>query len=178
MKLREGSRDASKTTKVVAGIIVATLGAVASILSIIAFIRSNDAPDKFEGQITRPEAAKNFVDFAKANDGKIVYLNVECIYSEEGSCAQNQDPISKDPVLEVYTGSRCELGQGCKGGNWFRIHYDPNTSDASVSNGPYGAGSLVIKGYFSASLRGVLGANPQEIINFQLNAVDRKDVPS
>ena len=59
MKLREGFRNASKTTKVVAGIIVATLGAVASILSIVAFIKSNDAQTNLraKSQDRRPPKA-------------------------------------------------------------------------------------------------------------------------
>ena len=46
-----------------------------------------------------------------------------------------------------------------------------DTFDAQLDNGPYGAGHIVVHGYFAISLRQALGSAPPEVQHIFLRAV-------
>lgn len=49
---------------------------------------------------------------------------------------------------------------------------DDAGTNAIVSNGSYGAGGVVLKGYFEVSVDGVEGSAPPDVQNIYLKGVD------
>ncbi len=188
-----GARMASNP-KVLIGAGVTVLGAVASVVTILAFF-SSGVP-RFAGDVSDAGAAARFVEFATGHDQAIVHVDLECVESEAARCDARSTPPGFDTmgqlVLAVYPGATkpapeacgslvlvaetVPTGAPCEDVSWFHVHI-PEAGDAQLSNGPTGAGSIVLKGYFSVSVRGPLGTAPPGVSNIVLNAINAAEVP-
>jgi hypothetical protein len=156
--------------------VTAWIGTAAAIIGIIGGIIGiakaceDDPPPKgpatFTGELNSPTSADKFVSLANANDGKVVRLNVTCRYGGL-VCEGNSRPslTGEDALLPVFTRT---------GRYYFHIYTEG--SDATANNGSYGAGSLVVKGYFTVNVQGELGSEGRGIQNVDLHGVSAAQV--
>ena len=151
------------------------LGATASVLSILAFFSDGDVP-RFTAEISSLSSARAFVTFIEAHDQEIISLDITCTESDTARClTRGGVPGRPGVVVKVYTGEDCRETDDCPGTYWINVQYEG--TDAHVANGPTGAGSVTVKGYFSVALQGVLGNTaPVEVLNVRLRGLNQADV--
>ena len=142
------------------GIIAAIIGITSGGIAIVKSLQNH--LDTFEGNVAQQTTADNFVSFTNNHDGKVVWLNITCVSSTVMCFVPGE---TQETTLPIHATS---------GEYWF--HIDTAGTDAQANNGQYGAGLLVVKGYFEVSVQGVLGAYPQEVQNTFLKGVDSSAV--
>ncbi|HWS82849.1 MAG TPA: hypothetical protein VN207_01170 [Ktedonobacteraceae bacterium] len=167
MALSTGKKITWKQIGALIGILAAFIGIVTGAMAIVQSLQNRI--DRFEGDVTQQGTADSFINFAKDHDTKVVWLNITCVRGSlsVSCCAATRidcdapPQMGKDIILSVH---------GTSAKYWF--HINAADSDAQINNGSYGAGSLVIKGYFEFSVQGVLGAEPQDVQNVFLKGID------
>src|SRR5258708_10943410 len=117
--------------------------------------------DRFEGDVTRQATADSFISFIKNHDAKVIWMNISC--AETTTCYVPGE--TQEIILPI---------QASSGKYWF--HINTAGTDAQANNGSYGAGALVLKGYFEVSVQGVLGSDPQDVENIFLKGIDSSTV--
>jgi hypothetical protein len=163
----------SNLWKIFGGICV-LIGAIAGVIVIVAHFQNTI--DRFEGDISQQATADGFVSFALGHDTKTVWVNVVCHYYQPGHPCETGDASSplvsqgeaeNDTVIAVHATA---------GDYW--IHINTASTDAAADNGSFGAGTIVIKGYFSVNDRGGLGSTPSNVYNILLKGVDSSTIKS
>ena len=186
---RRGGSPVWRLGKVTAGIVVG-LATIASF--VVAWLQLNSQLEQIEAQtrppvifdqrIDSPASVSAFISFATENDYQVRRVNLECLLDEgQGSCAWVRQAAvateSGETILYVSTKPGCRLsvqnvnptGSDCVT-HWIHVRKgDP--FDAQVDNGEFGAGNVVVRGYFAISLRNALGSAPQNVRHIFLRAV-------
>jgi hypothetical protein len=185
---RRASSPVWRLGKVAAGIVVG-LATIASF--VVAWLQLKSQLEQIEAQtrppvifdqrIDSPASVSAFVSFATENDYQVRRVNLECLLDEgQGSCAWVRQAVaseSGETILYVSTKPGCRLG--VLNGNptsadcvthWIHVRKG-EPFDAQVDNGEYGAGNVVVRGYFAISLRNALGSAPQNVKHIFLRAV-------
>lgn len=168
---QEKPRATWKTIGAVIGGIAAIIGIITGVIAIVHSLQNHI--DSFEGEVAQQATADNFVSFANNHDGKVVWLNITCLSSLPGSvcCAATRENCDAPPEMDGYL---IISVHGTSAKYWF--HINTAGTDAQANNGSYGAGALVLKGYFEVSVQGVLGGEPQDVQNTFLKGVDSSAV--
>ncbi len=176
-----------------AGAATVGLATVASVL--IAWVQLSEQLHQIEEQTRRPPsfnksldthaAVAEFISFAKGNDYQVRRIDTMCLNEGEQSCLwapKLEDPQDKNPPIVLVLSDRggCRLSGGSVdpaeedqvdcGKYWVHITV-ANKFDAQVDNGAYGAGNIVVHGYFAISLRHSLGSAPADVEHIYLRAV-------
>ena len=92
-----------------------------------------------------------------------------CVWADVGE--------KTETVLFITTRPNCPLSQNAgEATGWDCVTHWVHLSrkdpfDAQLDNGPYGAGHIVVHGYFAISLRQALGSAPPEVHHIFLRAV-------
>jgi hypothetical protein len=176
-----------------AGAIIVGVATVASLL--VAWLTLQEQLRQIEAQTRRPPsfnrsldshaAVTEFVRFAEQNDYQVRRIDATCLNEGDQSClwvpeltfeGDENDP--KVLVLSDQRGCRLardpngpiDLDQVSCGKTWLHITV-ANPFDAQVDNGAYGAGNIVVHGYFAISLRPSLGSAPPDVKHVYLRAV-------
>ena len=151
------------------GVIIAI---VAGLMTIIGHFQNSI--DSFVGNIDEQAMGDSLVTFAQSHDSKVVWLNVvchedkpghPCETGDYGSALQQQSSFENKVVIAVHATS---------GDYW--LHVEVGSTNAEADNGPFGAGSIVIKGYFTISNRGKTGITPDNVNNIDLDGVDSSTI--
>lgn len=148
--------------------IAALIGIVGGAIAVWQFVQNR--VDRFEGDVTHQATADRLVNFATGHDARVVWLNLTCRASTAPAPAcdgNTPPPFDEQALLPIHASS---------GRYWLHIY--TAGSDVQADNGPYGAGSLVVKGYFTISVRGVLGSDPPDVQNVDLHGVSSSSVRS
>ena len=165
-------RKTSITGKKVAafiGIIAAIITIIAGGIAIWQAIHPN-GPDTFEGDVTQASTANSLISFLQSHDGKVIRLDITCVSpGPSTACDVSSSSNDSNPILPLPVG-----GDGSSAAYW--LHLDPAGTNVEMDNGSYGAGSLVIRGYFEVSVRGVLGSDPPNVQNVFLTGVNSSAV--
>ncbi len=123
---------------------------------------------------------RDFLAFADTHDGKVVKLETQCLYHAGArSCVDQADPLNSATVLlDLNDDASCPPDrQGPCDGSVVLFFFEQSASDAQIDNGQYGAGSIVVRGYFTLSKRGHLGTLPATASAIYLTAVPADKVP-
>ncbi len=147
-----------------------------------------DEPDEYEGALSDPEAASQFIEFLRDRDGEIVRVEATCLGHEPESgppdyrqawCGMRWDELTpfgpahpmngRDDLTEVWlelNNTDCLLGNGSTCPGTVQVNfYGPLDSDANFDNGSYGAGNLVVSGFFAVDVNGRLGTAQPHVDN-------------
>ncbi len=82
-------------------------------------------------------------------------------------------------LLDLNEDAACEPDRQIPCEGTVVLHFfTKDVSEAQVDNGQYGAGNLVVRGYFALSKRGNLGSLPPGATAIYLTAVPPQDVPN
>ena len=135
------------------------------------------APAEYEGELSTFTGARGLVAFAQEFDGRKVRLDVSCI-DDFATATCYFEQIGEMYLMWVFTSERCFIEdnadadlESCRGAHVFWIGPTEGTN-VSISNGPSGAGSVVIKGEFGLMEQGFGGAVfPVSIRSWNLNPV-------
>jgi hypothetical protein len=168
------------------------LGAVASLVTILAYLQSRPSgPPSFDADLT--SSAAQFANFLSGSDGKVVYIHIQCgeadvngnwktssNNSQSSKCislAEDNSGTNYRFILSLGTFSAPQYYYGTANTSrdpqtaWINVVATPNTG-AEAYNGPRGAGWLEIKGYFQVtSLQ--FGDAPPESQDYELRAVSQ-----
>lgn len=150
------------------------VGIVAGIVTIYQLFQNRI--DRFEGDIGEQAKADGLVDFVQSHDAKVVWFNVVCHEDLPGHPCETGVAGSELDQQSRAEGKLVIAVHATSGDYWFHVKTD--NSNAEADNGPYGAGSIVIKGYFTVSVRGRTGITPPNIQNFNLDGVDSSTIKS
>jgi len=150
------------------GIAAAVITIIAGVIAIWQAIHPN-GPDKFSGDVTQQSIANNLISFLQSHDGKVIQLDITCVVPNSSTTVCDRGSASNESIIPLPVG-----GDGFSAAYWLRI--DPAGTNAQVNNGSYGAGNLVVKGYFEVSVQGVLGDAPPTVQNIFLKGVDSSAV--
>jgi hypothetical protein len=188
-------KDGDKKRKFGKGLIVATtgvLGAVASLVTILAFLQSqHSGPPSFDGDLT--SSAAQFTSFLSGDDGKIAYIHIQCgMVDVNGNWDHNQNNSPNSKCIALPQGAdgvnfRFILSLGSFSAPqyyygpansaldtqtaWVNVVVTTNTG-AEAYNGPRGAGWIEIKGYFQ--ITGMqFGDAPPGSNDYELRAVSQ-----
>ena len=178
--------------RLIAGLGV-VIGAVAGFLAII-HSSASSGPPKFSGLVSTKGGATAFADFLRMNDGRVVYLNVVCDQYVQADQTSHLEPgdhcvawtesnySSSSPKADLLTtfdgtddarqwwnGQDSPATERQAAWTWIPWKGD-NGVDASISNGSYGAGFEVVKGYYEVLL-GEGGSGPPDAQSTELLAV-------
>jgi hypothetical protein len=109
-------------------------------------------PERFEGDITQQTETDALVPFLKTHNADTVWLNIVCTNPSwpHGSCSHPfNDPgkfCSRSGTDYLYIPILVRVS----GDSFvYELCFDTHQANVEVDNGPYGAGVLVAKGYFS-----------------------------
>ena len=162
---KEGGR---KRLTALIGTVAAIVGIIGGTIGIVKACKPQgpQGPAAFTADLGQQANVDNLVSFAKSNDGKVVRLEVTC-RSDSPFCNGNIKPDRPEEAALLPVSASV-------GKYWFHIY--TKDSDATANNGSYGAGSLVVKGYFTVNVQGVLGAEPQDVQNIELHGVSPASV--
>jgi hypothetical protein len=168
-----------KLAALVAG--VATLiGLVTGVIAISDYLNRDTGPARFTESIDTTTGMRNFLAFADEHDSELVRLEFQCVYHEgPRSCVDQSDPLGQAAVLlDLNANTACDPNRQypCDG-SVILFFYAKNVSEAQIDNGSFGAGSIVIRGYFTLSKRGNLGTLPPGATAIYLTAVPPEQVP-
>jgi hypothetical protein len=136
----------------------------------------SDEP-RFRGELSSEAKAVDFVEFAARHDGDPVELDLTCDGS--GSCLV--EGVADLVLVWAFENGRCfedsneSAVSSCRGATAFWISRGSD-SDAVVTNGASGAGSIQVRGRFVVRDAGMGGAVfPGNIHNVGLTAVGASD---
>ncbi|MGG8406450.1 hypothetical protein ACM614_07360 [Streptomyces sp. 12297] len=153
-------------------------------------------PPKYVGDLAIISDNQRFQKMLHQQDGHVIHVNTLCRQFEATRTAcgdlwrtarleeSREQPGTRLGLLEITTDPTCDVwDEGslgltkspCPDAYWIWIHLDPETG-AQMDNGKYGAGSTVIKGYFTVSVAGQLGSTPPGVTNVHLRSVNAADV--
>lgn len=168
-------------------VIAAVIGAVATVVGIISgaiaisdYLHRDKGPAKFTESLDTSKGMRDFLSFADSHDSKVVRLETQCVYHDgPRSCVDQADPLENATVLlDLNDDDSCAPDrQGPCDGSVVLFFFAENASDAQIDNGQYGAGSIVVRGYFTLSKRGNLGTLPPGATAIYLTAVAADKVP-
>jgi hypothetical protein len=143
-------------------------------IAIFQFLTRDGGPAAFADDLHTAAGAESFLEFARENDGDVVRLDTRCLYRDgPRTCLDRRDPLERAAVLLDLNADRgCppDQDQPCPGSVVLAFFVD-DVSQAQVDNGEYGAGSVVVHGYFAVSVRGRLGTLPPGVTAIYLTAV-------
>jgi hypothetical protein len=162
------------------GALAAVVGLIAGGLAIVEFVQRASGPATFTDPLHTSAGMRAFLRFADEHDGEVVRLDTRCLYQEgPRTCVDQSYPIDPDVVLlDLNDGGTCEPDrQGPCDGSVVLYFFTKDVSEAQIDNGEYGAGSIVVRGYFTLSKRGNLGTLPPGAMAIYLTAVPPQDVP-
>ncbi len=191
----EDHKEEDKKRKLGKSLIVVAagvLGAVASIVTILAFLQSqHSGPPSFNGDLT--SSAARFSSFLSGADGKIAYIQIQCgTVDANGNWEHNQNnsptsqciamPVGVDGLtfrfilsLGSFSAPQYYFGPSNPALDpktaWVNVVVTPNTG-AEAYNGPRGAGWIVIKGYFQITSM-QFGDAPPGSDDYELRAVSQ-----
>lgn len=158
--------------KVIAALFAGVIAASSGVIGSINYFQTHNRFDAFSGEITSPETASKFANFPKGHDQKIVKLENECGETDKelnitaGQVAPDshcffmpgQTEQQEHGVLATGQYTAYQYRQSSTAGTnidanttWFEVNIPDSDSDSNMSNGPKGAGWLIVKGYFSNS---------------------------
>jgi hypothetical protein len=180
--------------------LLATLAAIGGITSAGILIYNSyfadKGPPRFTGDLTSAKEARHLHSMLKKEDGKVVYLDTQCLYQEGSACAWMTNTVeyyggedqgdgigltmlalTEDPdcTMEQEQETKTEYSTACPDTYWIHVFVNPGTG-ARADNGEYGAGNVQIKGHFSVTVSGSDGLSPPEISHVELRSVRPEDV--
>lgn len=162
------------------GGVATVIGIISGAIAIADYMGRDKGPATFSESLDTTAGMRNFLAFADDNDGKVVRLETQCVYHKgPRSCVDQADPIGDAVVLlDLNADPSCspERQAPCDGSVVLFL-FAQNVSDAQIDNGQYGAGSIVVRGYFTLSKRGNLGTLPPGVTAIYLTAVPAENVP-
>ncbi|MBB5868881.1 hypothetical protein F4553_002260 [Allocatelliglobosispora scoriae] len=172
--------DGKRTRRLIGGIVagVATLiGITSGVIGIAEFL--DRGTPAFAQPIDTVEGMREFLSFADEHDGELVRLETRCVFHDGPMpCSQQGDPLQRASVLlDLNADPSCDPDrvQPCTG-SVVLFFFAENVTDAQIDNGEYGAGSIVVRGYFTVSRRGSLGTLPEGTTAIYLTAVPADEV--
>lgn len=168
-----------KLAGLVAGV-ATVIGLITGAIAISDYLNRDTGPAKFTESVDTTTGMRNFLAFADEHDGELVRLEFQCVYREGSrSCVDQSDPFGQAAVLlDLNANPACEPDRQypCDG-SVVLYFFVKNISEAQIDNGQFGAGSIVIRGYFTLSKRGNLGTLPPGVTAIYLTAVPVEQVP-
>ena len=159
---------------------VATLvGLISGGIAIVQYLNRNSGPVTFHDSIDTATGVTSFLRFVDAHDGQVVQLETRCLYHDGPRvCADYADPLGNAAaIIDLNTDPSCppDRTAPCPGSTVLYF-FEKDTSEAQIDNGQYGAGNMVVRGYFTISRRGSLGTLPQDATAVYLTAVPADQV--
>jgi hypothetical protein len=169
------------------------IGAIAGLLS-IRQASTASGPPSFSGSVAGRSGASSFASFLRTHDGQVIYLNLVCnqfVLESETSHLQagdhcltftesNFSASSRNADLLITFDGPADAQQAWNGPNtvtsereeaWTWIPWKGDSGvNASLSNGNFGAGYEVVKGYYEVVL-GSGGSGPPRAQTTELLAV-------
>ncbi|HZM74081.1 MAG TPA: hypothetical protein VFC19_00055 [Candidatus Limnocylindrales bacterium] len=172
---------ASKTWPKVVAALVSIIGVVSGAIAIYEFVTRDRGPASYTGTVESATGMREFLSFADKHDGELVHIDLKCVYRDDRpmACVQQADPLNRAAVLlDLNDDPSCQsLRESACDGSVILFLFTANVDDAQVDNGEYGAGSIVVRGYFNLSKRGNLGTLPPTTTAIYLTAVPSNQVP-
>jgi hypothetical protein len=169
------------------GLIAAIIGAIATVIGIISgaiaiadYLGRDKGPAVFSESVDTASGMRNFLSFADKNDGKVVKLDMRCVYHDgPRTCVDQEDFLHQAAVLlDLNADTSCEPDrQAPCDGSVVLFFFEQSSSEAQIDNGEFGAGSIVVRGYFTLSKRGNLGTLPPGVTAIYLTAVPAEKAP-
>ena len=161
--------------------IATIIGVLSGAIAIYEFVNRDKGPAVFTGTVDSASGMRDFLSFADEHDNELVKLDLKCVYHDDEpmACVQQGDALDRAVVLlDLNDDPSCEPDrQGPCDGSVVLFFFAEHTDDAQIDNGEYGAGSIVVRGYFNLAKRGNLGTLPPGVTAIYLTAVPPNQVP-
>jgi hypothetical protein len=165
-----------------AAAIATFIGVISGTIAIYEFVNRDKGPAVFAGTVDSASGMRDFLTFADEHDGELVHLDLKCVYHDDQqmTCVQQEDTLERavalldlndDPGCDPDRESACD-------GSVILFFFADKVDDAQIDNGDYGAGSIVVHGYFNLAKRGNLGTLPPTVTAIYLTAVPPNQVPN
>ncbi|GAA3527246.1 hypothetical protein [Streptomyces osmaniensis] len=148
---------------------------------------------RFKGDLASTKGTRALISMLKRGDGEVVYLDARCLYweSKKPSCGwlsetEKVDEGEGGPTMVALTSDpNCAVEQEqetlkesfesqCPDAYWLYVFVPPEAG-ARADNGPYGAGAVSIKGYFSVYVAGT-DKGQEPVTHIELRYVSPEDV--
>jgi hypothetical protein len=155
------------------------VGLISGGIAIVQYLHRNSGPPTFRDSIDTATGVTTFLPFVDASNGQVVRLDTQCLYHQRPRvCTDWADSLGHAVVIiDLNTDPSCppDRTSPCPGSTVLYF-YEKDTSEAQVDNGQYGAGNIVVHGYFTISKRGNLGTLPPTATAIYLTAVPADQV--
>ena len=162
--------------------IATVIGVISGAIAIYEFVNRDKGPAVYTGTVDSAAGMRELLNFVDEHDGELVNLDLKCVYQDDEpmACVQQADMLDRAVVLlDLNDDPSCdpERDQPCDG-SVILFFFADRVEDAQIDNGEYGAGSIVVRGYFNLAKRGNLGTLPPTVTAIYLTAVPPNQVPN